>query len=67
MARALDERAPFTRRAVGPDAVAMRVGRALLPAGLFQRMVAKVLGIRVRVPSVTTRSDSRPAKPGVQE
>ena len=36
LARALDERAPFTRRAVGPDAVALRIGRALLPAGLFQ-------------------------------
>ncbi len=45
LARALDERAPFTRRAVGPDAVALRIGRALLPAGLFQRMVARVLGI----------------------
>lgn len=43
--RALDERAPFTRRAVGPDAVAMRVGRALLPVGLFQRVVARALGI----------------------
>ncbi len=43
--RALDERAPFTRRAVGPDAVALRVGRALLPVGIFQRVVAKALGI----------------------
>jgi NAD(P)-dependent dehydrogenase (short-subunit alcohol dehydrogenase family) len=43
--RALDERAPFTRRAVGPDAIALRVGRALLPVGLFQRVVAKALGI----------------------
>jgi NAD(P)-dependent dehydrogenase (short-subunit alcohol dehydrogenase family) len=45
LARTLDERAPFVRRAVGPDAVAMRIGRALLPAGLFQRMVSKVLRI----------------------
>jgi NAD(P)-dependent dehydrogenase (short-subunit alcohol dehydrogenase family) len=46
LARALDEQAPFTRRAVGPDAVAMRIGRALMPAGIFQRVVARILGIR---------------------
>jgi NAD(P)-dependent dehydrogenase (short-subunit alcohol dehydrogenase family) len=45
LARTLDGQAPFTRRAVGPDAVAMRIGRALMPAGLFQRMVAKILRI----------------------
>lgn len=45
VARALDEHAPFTRRAVGPDAVALRVARALLPARAFQRAVAMVLGI----------------------
>jgi NAD(P)-dependent dehydrogenase (short-subunit alcohol dehydrogenase family) len=45
LARALDERAPFTRRTVGPDAVAMRIGRRLMPAPLFRRMVAKVLSI----------------------
>lgn len=45
LAAALDERAPFTRRAVGPDAVAMRIGRALMPAALFQRMVATILRI----------------------
>ena len=45
VARALDERATFTRRAVGPDAVAMRIGRALLPARPFQRMVSMVLGV----------------------
>lgn len=43
LARTLDQRAPFTRRAVGPDAIAMRIGRALMPAGLFQRMVATIL------------------------
>jgi NAD(P)-dependent dehydrogenase (short-subunit alcohol dehydrogenase family) len=45
LARALDEQAPFTRRAVGPDAVAMRIGKALIPAGIFQRMVSTILGI----------------------
>lgn len=45
LARALDERPPFTRRAVGPDAVALRIARALLPARAFQRVVATVLGI----------------------
>jgi NAD(P)-dependent dehydrogenase (short-subunit alcohol dehydrogenase family) len=43
--RALDEQAPFTRRAVGPDAVAMRIGRALIPAGIFHRLVSTILGI----------------------
>jgi NAD(P)-dependent dehydrogenase (short-subunit alcohol dehydrogenase family) len=45
LARVLDEQAPFTRRVVGPDAVAMRIGRALVPAGLFQRMVSTILRI----------------------
>lgn len=45
LAQTLDERAPFTRHAVGPDAVAMRIGRALMPASLFQRMVSTVLRI----------------------
>jgi NAD(P)-dependent dehydrogenase (short-subunit alcohol dehydrogenase family) len=68
VARALDERAPFTRRAVGPDAVAMRVGRALLPAGLFQRMVGKVFGIPR--PGALRDDPIRfavPAKAGAQE
>lgn len=45
LARTLDEHTPFTRRAVGPDAVAMRIARALMPTGLFQRMVSKALRI----------------------
>lgn len=43
--RALGESAPFTRRTVGPDAVAARIGRMLLPARLYQRIVSKVLHI----------------------
>jgi NAD(P)-dependent dehydrogenase (short-subunit alcohol dehydrogenase family) len=53
LARALDEQAPFTRRAVGPDAVAMRIGRSLLPARLFQRLVSRVL----RIPGPGTLRD----------
>jgi NAD(P)-dependent dehydrogenase (short-subunit alcohol dehydrogenase family) len=45
LARTLDDQAPFTRRAVGPDAVAMRIARTLMPARLFQRMVSKILRI----------------------
>jgi NAD(P)-dependent dehydrogenase (short-subunit alcohol dehydrogenase family) len=45
LARALDDRVPFTRRAVGPDAKGMRVVRTVMPIGLFQRMVSKLLGI----------------------
>jgi NAD(P)-dependent dehydrogenase (short-subunit alcohol dehydrogenase family) len=43
LADTLDETSAFTRRAVGPDARAMGVGRWLLPARLFQRVVAEVL------------------------
>ena len=43
--RALGQRATFTRRAVAPDAVAMRISRALIPARPFQRMVSTILGI----------------------
>ncbi len=39
----LDETGAFTRRAVGPDARAMGIGRWLLPASLFQRVVSGVL------------------------
>jgi NAD(P)-dependent dehydrogenase (short-subunit alcohol dehydrogenase family) len=45
LARALDDRVPYTRRAVGPDAQAMRIVRAAMPVRLFQRMVSKLLGI----------------------
>jgi NAD(P)-dependent dehydrogenase (short-subunit alcohol dehydrogenase family) len=43
--RALETSAPFTRRAVGPDAVAARIGRMILPARLYQRLVSTVLRI----------------------
>jgi NAD(P)-dependent dehydrogenase (short-subunit alcohol dehydrogenase family) len=45
LARALDDRVPYTRRAVGPDAKAMRIVRAVMPVALFQRMVSKLLAI----------------------
>lgn len=71
LARTLDEQAPFTRRAVGPDAVAMRIGRALMPAGLFQRVVSKTLRIprpgalrddpiRIESPDPRSTADERP-------
>ena len=43
LARTLDETGAFTKRAVGADARALGVGRWLLPAPLFQRVVARVL------------------------
>lgn len=43
LADTLDETGAFTRRAVGPDARAMGIGRWLLPAPLFQRVVTGVL------------------------
>ena len=46
--RALTERAPFARHAVGLDASAMVLGSRLLPARLFQRLVR--LAIRLPPP-----------------
>jgi NAD(P)-dependent dehydrogenase (short-subunit alcohol dehydrogenase family) len=66
LARALDDRVPFTRRAVGPDAKAMRIIRAVMPVALFQRMVSRILRIprpgalrsnRIRLQRVETRTD----------
>jgi NAD(P)-dependent dehydrogenase (short-subunit alcohol dehydrogenase family) len=45
LGRALDDDVPFRRRAVGIDARLMRVGRFVLPAGAFQRVVRVVLAI----------------------
>jgi NAD(P)-dependent dehydrogenase (short-subunit alcohol dehydrogenase family) len=39
LARTLDERAPFARHAVGPDAVLLVVGNRLLPGWLLHRLV----------------------------
>jgi NAD(P)-dependent dehydrogenase (short-subunit alcohol dehydrogenase family) len=67
--RALDDTAPFTRSFVGKDAVAMRIGRSLLPAGVFQRMVSRVLSIPapgalrddpIRLTRPATHSDQNP-------
>jgi hypothetical protein len=66
--RALEARAPFTRHAVGSDAVAMRVGRAILPTLAIQRIVSKALKIprfgalrtdpiRLRSPRISEESD----------
>jgi NAD(P)-dependent dehydrogenase (short-subunit alcohol dehydrogenase family) len=43
--RALEERAPFKRHAVGIDARLLLVGNRLLPAGLMQRMLTRALGL----------------------
>jgi NAD(P)-dependent dehydrogenase (short-subunit alcohol dehydrogenase family) len=45
LARALADRAPFTRHAVGPDARAMALGSRLLPDRLFQRVAALAMGL----------------------
>jgi NAD(P)-dependent dehydrogenase (short-subunit alcohol dehydrogenase family) len=43
--RAVTDRAPFTRRAVGLDAHLILVGSRLLPARLFHRVAARALGL----------------------
>ena len=45
LARALTDRAPFARHAVGLDARMMVLGSRLMPAGLFQRVVGLVTGL----------------------
>ena len=45
VARALADRAPFVRRAVGFDARLLVVGNRLLPTRLFQRVAARALGL----------------------
>lgn len=62
LAGTLDETGAFTRRAVGPDARAMGVGHRLLPAPLFQRVVAAVL----RLPRPGAMR-SHPRRPEVAE
>ena len=54
LARALQDRAPFARHAVGLDARIMLLGSRLLPARLFQRVV----GLAIRLPQPgTLRAD----------
>jgi NAD(P)-dependent dehydrogenase (short-subunit alcohol dehydrogenase family) len=45
LARVLNEDVSFSRRTVGPDARAMRIATALLPARVFQRVIATALSI----------------------
>jgi NAD(P)-dependent dehydrogenase (short-subunit alcohol dehydrogenase family) len=43
--RAVADRAPFVRRAVGPDAHLLLLAHRLLPARLFQRVVSRAMGL----------------------
>jgi NAD(P)-dependent dehydrogenase (short-subunit alcohol dehydrogenase family) len=45
LARALDEKAPFARRAVGLDARLMWLGSRLLPGWLLHHLVGRALGL----------------------
>jgi NAD(P)-dependent dehydrogenase (short-subunit alcohol dehydrogenase family) len=45
LARALDERAPFARHAVGLDARLLLVGSRLLPGWLLHHVVGRVMGL----------------------
>jgi NAD(P)-dependent dehydrogenase (short-subunit alcohol dehydrogenase family) len=69
LARALDDAVPFTRRAVGPDAKAMRIVRAAMPVALFQRMVSTILRVprpgSLRADPIRLRDiEPRPPEPG---
>jgi NAD(P)-dependent dehydrogenase (short-subunit alcohol dehydrogenase family) len=45
LATALDEQAPFARRAVGPDARMLSIANRLLPAAVLHQMTRVILGI----------------------
>jgi NAD(P)-dependent dehydrogenase (short-subunit alcohol dehydrogenase family) len=45
VARAVADRAPFVRRAVGFDARLLVLGNRLLPTSMFQRVAARALGL----------------------
>ena len=66
LARALDDRAPFARRTVGPDARVMVAANRVLPARWFQWLAARAMSLPragslqadpVRLHPVTPRSD----------
>ena len=50
LARALDERAPFARHAVGLDARMLLLGIRFLPAGSFTQAIRLAMGLPVTVP-----------------
>lgn len=62
LAATLDEQSSFSRHAVGRDAVAMRIGRSLLPTRAFQRVVSMVL--RIPRPGSLSRQSSAPSSIG---
>ena len=45
VAKALEDRRPFVRRAVGPDARLLMLGSRLLPSNLLQRITCRAIGI----------------------
>jgi NAD(P)-dependent dehydrogenase (short-subunit alcohol dehydrogenase family) len=45
VAKALDDRRPFSRRAVGADSRLLMVGNRLLPASLLQHITCRAIGI----------------------
>lgn len=45
LARVLDDRAPFARHTVGPDARALVAASRVLPARLFQRLAARAMSL----------------------
>ncbi len=45
VARALEDRRPFARRAIGPDARLLMIGSRLLPTNVLQRITCRAIGI----------------------
>lgn len=61
LAKSLDDRAPFTRHAVGPDARLMMIGSRVMPAGLFQAVASRAM----RLPRPGTLRARSPRPVGV--
>ena len=64
LAKALDDRAPFARRAVGPDAHMLLAANRVLPSRLLQQITRIAMGIP-RFGALREECDSGPANPEV--
>ena len=66
VAKALEDRRPFVRRGVGPDARLLLLGSRLLPSNLLQRITCRAIGVpaagtlqghRLQTTSVSTQTN----------
>jgi NAD(P)-dependent dehydrogenase (short-subunit alcohol dehydrogenase family) len=65
--KALEDRRPFSRRAIGPDARLLMLGSRLLPTGLLQRITCRAIGIPSPGTLRNTRRQAASVTPIVKE